>query len=155
MLDKDGYPTDKTLEEIEKWDPTDFHGLAEFLCENWLYPNYAKLKGDILEISTGGWSGHEDMLSCLSPVWRLMWFQSQRRGGHWVFGKSDLENNVKIIICYHDANTGKDMLEEYEWKCVPRMGETITINDATYKILNINWKDSSNGSRVEIFTESK
>lgn len=89
-LDSGGYPTEETLERIKSWDVKDFVGLADFLCEAWWYPNRAFLSTSkdgrpMLHLSTGGWSGNEDMLGHLPKLWDLFYFHTHTRGGHYVY----------------------------------------------------------------------
>jgi hypothetical protein len=84
-MDEDGYPTEETLARVRAWDPKDFKGLAEFFVELWRYENYIDLDGDILTISTAGWSGHEELIGAINQLWRTFHWRSSRRGGHHVF----------------------------------------------------------------------
>ena len=64
-IDNDGYPTEETLTEIQKW-PMErgFNNLMEFIepC----FERYGRLErrdiGGIYECATGGWSGCEDVM---------------------------------------------------------------------------------------------
>ena len=85
-FDRDGYPTEETLEVIRKWTHRDLRGLAEFVCEAWCYPDYAKLDGRALELHTGGWSGNESLLGALQEqtiFWAMCWRKSERGGHYW------------------------------------------------------------------------
>ena len=92
MLDNDGYPTEETLEKIKSWPHTDgWEELLEFVKENWYYPEYFNKftyeKTILYHISTGGWSGNEDILSALKSnhlFWMFCWLSS-KRGGHYEF----------------------------------------------------------------------
>ncbi len=90
-LNGDGYPTEACLKRVRAWDPMDFDGLARFLCEIWYWPELIKLgpapkDGRMqLRMSTGGWSGNEDLVEAIPPQWHGMYFESHRRGDHWVF----------------------------------------------------------------------
>ena len=88
MLDKDGYPTDETLDKIKNWDPVDFHGLMEFIQKLWKYHDYFELEGNTARVSTGGWSGNESLLDAIPTIWKLFHKYSWRRGGHYVFTKN-------------------------------------------------------------------
>lgn len=101
-LDEDGYPTEKALKLIEEWDYKDFEGLLAFVKDLWWYDEWG---WDVVEIgeklnhtdeiakrktyylSTGGWSGNEDIIRAMEKNWMLwwmIWYQS-RRGGHYIF----------------------------------------------------------------------
>ena len=86
-FDKDGYPTDETLDAIEKWNPRERIKLFQFIEKAWSYPEYWRREGDILSISTGGWSGNESLIGALKSnhmAWVFSW-ESSRRGGHYEF----------------------------------------------------------------------
>jgi hypothetical protein len=94
MIDKDGYPTEATLKKIGgfnilKDDPYEF---VEYLCDNWVngFPPKWDKKHRTLQLSTGGWSGCESIISALQnsktfpTFWQMFWYQS-RAGGHYWF----------------------------------------------------------------------
>ena len=88
-MDKDGYPDDLELETIRTWDCNDFHGLMAYVHELWKYADcgYWKQDEDVYHISTGGWSGNEDIIAAMNKnemFWTLRWCSS-KRGGHYVF----------------------------------------------------------------------
>ena len=86
-LDEGGYPTEETLEEIREWPYEEADALFEAIGSIWKYPEYWQRDGRTFQVSTGGWSGHEDMIRALlenDMVWISTW-QSSRRGGHYVF----------------------------------------------------------------------
>ena len=85
-FDKDGYPTDDTLQTIAKW-PDDWSGLVDYVEEAWEYEEYFVRDGRIIKMSTGGWSGNEDIVLALQNnfhFWITCWVSSTR-GGHFVF----------------------------------------------------------------------
>ena len=97
MIDKNGYPTEKTLEKIAAYDPRkdDPYEFAEYLCENWVngYPPKWDKKHGTLQLSTWGWSGCESVIMalqegsgtpCIPWFWTMFWHQS-RAGGHYWF----------------------------------------------------------------------
>lgn len=99
MLDEDGYPAAADLEKIAHWDFSDFEGLMEFVQSVWWAAewgfNKKKVDGhEEYHLSTGGWSGNEDIIQALREnvmFWTLYWVQS-RRGGHYIF--ADRYNGV-------------------------------------------------------------
>lgn len=94
MFDQYGYPTDETLDKIRTWDarnPNSLNSLFAFIEECWSYPEYWETsnRGFRREytVSTGGWSGNEDLIEALKEnmvAWAFSWDQS-RRGGHYIF----------------------------------------------------------------------
>lgn len=82
-----GYPSDETLDLIEKWPHTDFAGLLAFVRSAWEYPEYWKVRGRWHRVVTGGWSGNEDLIGALksNAVFWAMYWQSSHRGGLYHF----------------------------------------------------------------------
>jgi hypothetical protein len=101
MPDQDRYPTDEELAKIEEWDfSSGFDKWFEFIRTCWWMPdwgwseypdeedpNYPGRKHTRYEISTGGWSGNEDIIGamranfvCWGQTWRV-----HRVGGHYTF----------------------------------------------------------------------
>lgn len=87
-FDDEGYPTDATLEIIRVWPYQDFSSLFVFVQKAWRYQDYfITLDSDFFQLSTGGWSGNEDIIRKLQEnrmFWSLCW-ESSRRGGHHEF----------------------------------------------------------------------
>ena len=104
MTDKDGYPEKEELEQLRNWIATSvkgrvvYKGLVEFLEQIWWCPDFGFHTEDgiensgrerpltILTLSTGGWSGNEEIIEALRNnfiLWSLCWVQS-RRGGHYI-----------------------------------------------------------------------
>jgi len=86
-----GYPSDEFLAYVREYDVIT-HGPCELIkriWDEWQYRDYIRWYPDckILKISTGGWSGHEDIieaLSCNFVFWSLYW-RATIRGGHYTF----------------------------------------------------------------------
>ena len=94
----DGYPEEQELKKIKEWDYKDFPGLMGFVKGLWSYPQYwNETHADnhtIYEISTGGWSGNEDLIAALMVnrmFWVVCWLSS-RRGGCYEFEVKDKDN---------------------------------------------------------------
>ncbi len=92
-FDSSGYPTDETLEAIEKWSYSDFRGLMKFVVKAWHWPDMITMSsildenGQHWQVSTGGWSGNESIIVALQAnfmFWAMCWVSS-RRGGHYEF----------------------------------------------------------------------
>jgi hypothetical protein len=99
-LDDDGYPTEAALERIKAW-PAESHTehlkLMEFVKSIWWAADWGwservvdratSFESVVFAVSTGGWSGNEDIMGALQDN-RLFWFfcwLSSRRGGHYEF----------------------------------------------------------------------
>jgi hypothetical protein len=102
-LDEDGYPTDDALERIEYWPYNDPKGWFEFIQAIWHFSSWGwkeltepsdwKENTMVLRyyISTGGWSGNEDIIRAMQAnhvLWSTTWVQT-RRGGHYIFEVKD------------------------------------------------------------------
>lgn len=95
MLDEEGYPDPETLYRIRAWPIEDeYKDLLKFVADNWYYPDYFRRRGKTYRISTGGWSGNEEIIVALKQntlFWLFCWYSS-RRGGHYVF---KIPTNIK------------------------------------------------------------
>ncbi len=87
------YPSNESLEFIKTFDVIKYGNLAlaEFIEQIWWCADWGYcLKGKRVKklfLSTGGWSGNEDIIHSLSRnfiFWSMCWMQ-QRRGGHYIF----------------------------------------------------------------------
>lgn len=93
MLDKNGYPDEASLKEIEKWDilKQGVQGLLDLVEENTYTPDWSfSVTGKRVlrfQYHTGGWSGNEDVIDALRRnilFWPMFW-QKSERGGHYYF----------------------------------------------------------------------
>jgi len=99
VLDEDGYPTEAALELIRGWHWSDCHGWFDFIKSIWWMSGWGWHESSVphdynpektvhqYNISTGGWSGNEAIISAMQQnrlLWSLQWVQS-RRGGHYIF----------------------------------------------------------------------
>jgi hypothetical protein len=88
----DGYPEEHELEKIRSWEIRDKQSLdemIEFIKSVWWSPDFGFKTDDDgkLYLSTGGWSGNEDIIDAMDKnhiFWWFCWEQS-RRGGHYIF----------------------------------------------------------------------
>ena len=86
----DRYPTPAELRRIRAWQFEDgFDVLLAFVRSLWWAPEWGWTQTQRrYYISTGGWSGNEDLIAALranrSLFWTLCWISS-RRGGHYQF----------------------------------------------------------------------
>lgn len=83
----DPYPTEDELKRVREW-PGSFVTLLEFVRSLWWNPEWGwEQRGTKYYISTGGWSGNEDLIDALRDhkwFWMFCWVSS-RRGGHYRF----------------------------------------------------------------------
>jgi hypothetical protein len=112
MTDANGYPTDEELKFIEEFKFTfndkgrvnNVQELMDYIYDIWWSPDWGwkdeiidadlipdkdvpPVKIKRLHISTGGWSGNEDIINALENnqwFYRFFWKQSER-GGHYSF----------------------------------------------------------------------
>ena len=100
-IDKSGYPNTEALDKIRTWDYNHAKQCFEFVKDLWSYPDYWKVTNFFDEskdkwivqhdISTGGWSGNEDLVMALREnivIWAVCWVSSSR-GGKFVFEIED------------------------------------------------------------------
>lgn len=97
-LTESEYPGDEELRSIREWDWNDISGLLAYMRERWRWADdgYWRREGSDLYLSTGGWSGNEDLIFALKDnplVWSLIWKQSTR-GGHYILDLSVLNRLV-------------------------------------------------------------
>ena len=107
------YPTEDELQKIRTWDWHDPHGLMAYVKERWHFadwgwteeawgwsdcpadePAAASRASRKYRISTGGWSGNEDIIRAMQEnafFWTLCWWSS-RRGGHYEFRVATAED---------------------------------------------------------------
>ena len=91
VLDKDGYPSERTLERLSGWDmlTQPLEELLSLLATNWKWglKRTDWKDGTIkLYLATGGWSGNEEIIAALSNnylFWSLCWDKSKRGGAYW------------------------------------------------------------------------
>lgn len=82
------YPNTIELEIVRRWPPDDLHGMMGYVYNLWHMAEWGwKKSGDEYSISTGGWSGNEDLIGAMmdNEVWWAQFLASERRGGHYVF----------------------------------------------------------------------
>ncbi len=87
-MDENGYPTDAEIQEIKDWPTERFPALMDYVRSLWKYSEWGfEREGDQYFLSTGGWSGNEELITALGEncfFWVMCW-QSSRRGGHYLF----------------------------------------------------------------------
>lgn len=82
------YPTEEQIETIKKWNPADLHGLMEFIQKIWTFADWGWRQEDqIYYISTGGWSGNEEIIEAMRDnlIWWAFFWEQSKRGGHYIF----------------------------------------------------------------------
>lgn len=94
FLDDDGYPSEPELDRIRCWKVSEgFDKLVQYIQARWWNADLLfHEQSECFEISTGGWSGNEDLIGALQDnftAWTLLWYSS-KRGGHYVFQKQYL-----------------------------------------------------------------
>jgi hypothetical protein len=98
-FDRDGYPTEATLQALRDWPVSEANGALDFMAAAWhwsksgvsrkLSSSEVKIvnaePGDrFLRFATGGWSGNEELLAAFEGTinWTLTWCLSARGGLH-------------------------------------------------------------------------
>ncbi len=85
MPDQDGYPTEPELALCKSMQ--DFDVLMLHVMQIWHWPERVVADPYKWKLSTGGWSGNEDIIDALkhnTMFWLFCWQLSQR-GGYYVF----------------------------------------------------------------------
>lgn len=88
VLDGDGYPTDEVLGVVRSW-AGPFRALVEVVVAP-VFERFGTVRvepsGGVVRVflSTGGWSGCEEVIAELqgTALWVISW-ESSRRGGHY------------------------------------------------------------------------
>ena len=94
------YPTEEDIKKIQEWPAEDFHGLMAFVKSLWAFDSWGwSQEGDLYRISTGGWSGNEDIIGALkeNTIFWLFYWQQSARGGHYIFAALKTVLNLKAI----------------------------------------------------------
>jgi hypothetical protein len=83
---------------VKTWDAlADPMGLVSHLQNIWAWEDYIRVRGKRvihLEIHTGGWSEHEEVIGNLmenNTFWPIYW-QMSKRGGHYYFEIRRIKN---------------------------------------------------------------
>ena len=87
----DEYPREYELETIKNWDLIErsVTELLDYVQHLWKYDDRFVLKGKRvlrLYLSTGGWSGNEDIVDALQQnflFWNLYWVKHTKGGHYW------------------------------------------------------------------------
>lgn len=92
IFDTSGYPTEESLRAIATWNfrQRPYEEFLSYTKALWTYPDRWEQTEKQLRLSTGGWSGNEELLGAMEQnfvFWAMCWEQS-RRGGHYIFDLS-------------------------------------------------------------------
>ena len=94
----DGYPTETELKLIREWDYKDPHGWLDFIKTCWWSADWGWREQEYRDagekwrrclVSTGGWSGNEEIVEAMRGnlfLWHLTW-EEHRKGGHFKFSR--------------------------------------------------------------------
>lgn len=105
MTEESDYPTYEQLQRVTEWseffphtnEHADYSAWFAFIKSIWWMPDWGWKEYDgkddgepirVFHISTGGWSGNEDIIHAMSKNF-IGWsqtFRIHRRGGHYEFG---------------------------------------------------------------------
>lgn len=89
------YPSEDELKQIREWAVDDPEGWLRFVRSIWWAPEWGWREDSEIDdldrpvrrfyVSTGGWSGNEDIIEAMehTVLWYVIWQQS-RRGGHYI-----------------------------------------------------------------------
>ena len=105
-MTNDGYPEEHELKYIRGYDlvKNDPRILLEYMKDKWRWEEYFVIKetgrGLWVEIHTGGWSGHEEMITALGETlfFSLFWTMSKAGGHHYFRVKHPGDAEIKEEI---------------------------------------------------------
>lgn len=113
-MDSEGYPEEKELRAIRKWDVKDFPSLLEFIEQRWTYRDFIKRyvvkerDNFYLEwtLITGGWSGNESLVNALlsNTLFEMCWYWEWSRGGRHVFRIDPRNVGFRLVSEYCKEN---------------------------------------------------
>ena len=100
-MDINSYPDEEELQKIREWNCEDFSGLMEYVEKRWRYAElgYWRKTRTRYYISTGGWSGNEEIVQAMQEnvvLWMFYWKQSTR-GGHYILEDQKFNKPVHKI----------------------------------------------------------
>ena len=107
------YPSTYSLRKIQRWDFADGYApLMDYVKSLWWQPGWGwHQRGRRYRISTGGWSGNEDLMYALRQnfqFWSQCW-KVHRAGGHYLF-----ETPAGLVKPNPDWQKGGKKRVEYE-----------------------------------------
>lgn len=113
LFDKDGGLTQEALNYIENWSyvyqddkiyfgeymakPETLGSLIDYIKTIWCYDDAIVYDGKLLELSTFGWSGNEEIIPYLkkTELWTFK-FRASQIGGHYFFNICDDEFTYEV-----------------------------------------------------------
>ena len=87
------YPDDAQLHGLRTYAGEDRRAWLQQAVDAWSYPDRAVWRDDSLYLSTGGWSGNEEIIDSMRRnvvMWTMTW-RLHRAGGHWWFWAGRLD----------------------------------------------------------------
>ena len=113
-MDLEGYPDEKELRMIRKWDIKEFPTLLQFVEERWCYNDFHKRelikeRNNLFlqwTLITGGLSGNESLISALlgNQLFEMCWYYEWTRGGKHVFRIDPRNVGFRLVSDYCKEN---------------------------------------------------
>jgi hypothetical protein len=107
-FDADGYPSDDTIEAIEKWPTEDFVNCLKFAEKAYQKQHYGvwKKQDGWIKIATGGWSGNESIVYALKTqvYWKFLFLAQTSGGAYYIKDPEtykDYDVNCDVIVESH------------------------------------------------------
>jgi hypothetical protein len=94
------YPPVEFLKELTQKPCDNFHEFMAQIKPYWAFSGWGwRQDGDIYYLSTGGWSGNEDIINALETnfMFYLMYWMRSSRGGHYIFAPCTMDVISKLL----------------------------------------------------------
>ncbi len=111
-FDRNGYPTEETLDTIKNWPMEDAANLPAFVAACWHWPERAReTSPGLWAFSTGGWSGNESLLGAMESglAWMILGWDSIYVAGGLMVVATTPEAKAKMDLLH-------DSITNWAWK---------------------------------------
>lgn len=126
LIDKDGYPTEESLLDIEERhisSDQEVINVLEEIKNAWKYKDWAKkISDELYQFSTGGWSGNELMIFAFenNVMCQVYCKIFSIEGGHYLIAtgetKGKLEKKLNRLFWFYVDNKLNEKEDDYTYK---------------------------------------
>ena len=99
------YPTQEQLDDLHN--TVKFEEVCEKVGKLWAHKDRYYFDGDTMVISTGGWSGNEDVVSYLPMMFHVSYYTAWANGGHHVYSRASAVRDKAIELLYRIQDNDK------------------------------------------------